>query len=363
MVRIHLIAIFVVIENLKNHYTNQPNLNINIGNMIYISLPTTEIRRLSFYLAMEEYAARNINLHEDCFFMWQVEPSVIFGRNQLIENEVNIDYCKRMGIHTYRRKSGGGCVYADMNNIMFSYITRSENVALTFDTYINMVTEMLRKLNVPATTSGRNDILIDGRKVSGNAFYHIPHHSIVHGTMLYDTNMENMVATLTPSDEKLVSKGVKSVRQRIAMLKDYIDLDIDEFKLYTKQALCTSETTLDENDIKAIEKIEEEYLCNDFIIGSNPRYTKTTKMRIEGVGELEARMEIKAGIIKQVNILGDYFLLGDLNKEIISPLIGQCYDKESISCALPEHTENTIRNLNKQQLTDLLYGKQENLPI
>ena len=98
---------------------------------------------------MEEFAARNINQDEDCFFMWQVEPSVIFGRNQLIENEVNIAYCRENNIKTYRRKSGGGCVYADMSNIMFSYITRSENVSLTFDRYINMVAEMLRGLNVP----------------------------------------------------------------------------------------------------------------------------------------------------------------------------------------------------------------------
>lgn len=146
---------------------------------------------------MEEFVARNINTADDCFFMWQVEPSVIFGRNQLIENEVNIEYCRQNDIKTYRRKSGGGCVYADMNNIMFSYITQSENVSLTFDRYINMVAEMLRSLHIPAEATGRNDIMIHGRKVSGNAFYHIPHHSIVHGTMLYDTNMQNMVATLT----------------------------------------------------------------------------------------------------------------------------------------------------------------------
>ena len=141
--------------------------------MIHISLPKSDTRRLSFYLAMEEFVARNINQDEDCFFMWQVEPSVIFGRNQLIENEVNMAYCRENDIKTYRRKSGGGCVYADMSNIMFSYITRSENVSLTFDRYINMVAEMLRGLNVPAEATGRNDIMIEGRKVSGNAFYHI----------------------------------------------------------------------------------------------------------------------------------------------------------------------------------------------
>lgn len=174
--------------------------------MIYVTLPTTtEEKRLTYYLAMEEYVARHME-SDEYFFMWQVTPTVIFGRNQLIQSEINLEYCRTHGINTFRRKSGGGCVYADKSNIMFSYITHNENVNLTFSKYIGMVVEMLRKLGVPATASGRNDIMIGDRKVSGNAFYHIPGRSIVHGTMLYDTNMQNMVGAITPSDEKLVSR-------------------------------------------------------------------------------------------------------------------------------------------------------------
>ena len=118
--------------------------------MVYIALSDEKIRRLSFYLAMEEYVARRLNTDDDCFFMWQVRPTVIFGRNQLIEAEVNLDFCRQKGIETYRRKSGGGCVYADMSNVMFSYITRDEEVNFTFNRYINMVTLMLCKLGVEA---------------------------------------------------------------------------------------------------------------------------------------------------------------------------------------------------------------------
>ena len=331
--------------------------------MRYISLPDNRTRRLSFYLSMEEYVARNMNNDEDCFFMWQVEPSVIFGRNQLIENEVNIDYCRKNNILTYRRKSGGGCVYADMNNIMFSYITRSDNVTTTFDRYVRMVSDMLCSLGVAAEPSGRNDILIEGRKVSGNAFYHISGHSIVHGTMLYDTNMENMVAAITPSDEKLISKGVKSVRQHIALLKDYITLDIEEFKNYARNSLCKEETLLDSDDISSIEIIEQEYLSREFILGRNPRYTYINKVRIDGVGELEARLEIKNGIIKSANILGDYFLTGDINAEIIRPMIGQPYNEDALKSVLPDNTEEIIHKLNKDQLISLIYGKQKNLPV
>lgn len=236
--------------------------------MIYVSLPFNDTMPLSFYLAMEEYVARHID-EQDCFFYWQVNPSVIFGRNQLIENEVNLEYCKEHGIRTFRRKSGGGCVYADMSNIMFSYITKEDNISFTFNRYINMVVHVLRKLGVDAKASGRNDIMIGDRKVSGNAFYHIPGKSIVHGTMLYDTNLENMVGSITPSDEKLVSKGVKSVRQHIALLKDFIDIDIEAFKLFVRNNLCDGEIMLTPDDVEGIKEIEKEYNTPEFIYGNN----------------------------------------------------------------------------------------------
>ena len=206
--------------------------------MVYIELPGKNTRRLSFYLAMEEYVARTLNTLDDCFFMWQVQPSVIVGRNQLIETEVNIPFCKAHNISVYRRKSGGGCVYADMSNVMFSYITRDENVNLTFNRYINQLVLVLYRMGIEAKNSGRNDVMIDGKKVSGNAFYHIPGHSIVHGTMLYDTDMQNMVHSITPSNDKLISKGVQSVRQHIALLKDYTQMSLEEFKSFVRQNLC-----------------------------------------------------------------------------------------------------------------------------
>ena len=185
---------------------------------------------------MEEFVARKLDLDE-CFFMWQVEPTVLFGRNQLIENEVNLDYCRKHNIKAFRRKSGGGCVYADMSNVMFSYITKDENVSLTFNRYLNMVTKTLQKLGVEAEASGRNDILIHGKKVSGTAFYHVPGRSIVHGTMLYDTNMQHMVGSITPTDAKLVSKGVQSVRQHIALLKDHTNISLPHFKAFVRKEL------------------------------------------------------------------------------------------------------------------------------
>ena len=185
---------------------------------------------------MEEYVARALG-GGDYLFYWQVEPSVVFGRNQLIANEVNVDYCRSHGIAMFRRKSGGGCVYADKDNVMFSFVTDGDNVNLTFNRYMNMMVLMLRKMGVDAVATGRNDIMVDGRKVSGNAFYHLPGRSIVHGTMLFDTDMENMVRSITPPGDKLQSNGVDSVRRRVALLKDYVDVGIDGFKQH--EASCT----------------------------------------------------------------------------------------------------------------------------
>ncbi|MDD5992165.1 MAG: lipoate--protein ligase [Prevotellaceae bacterium] len=321
--------------------------------MKYVALPVEKVRRLSFYLAMEEYVARRID-EQDLFFMWQVEPSVIFGRNQLIENEVNLKFCRERGIKTYRRKSGGGCVYADMNNVMFSYITKDEAVGFTFNRYINMVVLVLQNLGVDAKASGRNDVMIGDRKVSGNAFYHIPGRSIVHGTMLYDTDMVNMVGAITPTDEKLLSKGVASVRQRIALLKDYINLDIEQFKTFVRNNLCQGEIVLNEEDIRGIEEIEKDYLTDEFIYGNNPKYTIVRKRRIETVGDFEVRIEMKNGEIKGMVMLGDYFIVGDIDNTILRPLKGVRLEREALEKALPEQLDTAILNLRKADFIDLL---------
>jgi len=320
--------------------------------MKYIALPDSSVRRLSFYLAMEEYVARHVD-EDDLFFMWQVRPSVIFGRNQLIEAEVNLDYCREHNIETYRRKSGGGCVYADMRNVMFSYVTRSENVNLTYNRYVNMVVLVLRRMGIDAHSTGRNDVMIGQRKVSGNAFYHLPGRSIVHGTMLYDTDMQHMVGAITPSDAKLVSKGVQSVRQHVALLKDYTTLTIDEFKAFVRQHLCDGELQLTAADVRGIELMEREYLSEEFILGSNPRYSVVKRARIDGVGELEARMEVKGGRIRSLNLVGDYFLVGELDA-LLARLRGVRLEREALSEALPRRVDTVVRHLEKEDFINLL---------
>ena len=233
--------------------------------MKYVALPFQEPRRLSFYLAMEEFVARHTD-EPDAFFMWQVEPSVIFGRNQVLENEVNVAYCREHGISLYRRKSGGGCVYADMDNLMLSFVTSEENVNFAFNRFVNMVLLVLRKLGIAATGTSHNDIMIGDRKVCGTACYHLEGRSIVHSTMLFDTNMEHMLHAITPSREKLAKKGIESVRQRITLLKDYTTLDsVEALKALIRETLCEGERLLTASEVAGIEAIEATYLKEEFI--------------------------------------------------------------------------------------------------
>lgn len=189
--------------------------------MKHVVLPDTTERSLAFWLAMEEFVAKSVD--EEAFFVWRVAPTVIIGRNQVLEAEVNLDYCRRNGVKIVRRKSGGGCVYADRDNIMISYVSKRGDVAEIFEHYLSALTSCLCSLGLKAEKSGRNDIIVEGRKVSGNAFHQLPDRSIVHGTLLYNTDFDALEEAIRPPVEKLLRHGVASVRQRVGNLRDYLD--------------------------------------------------------------------------------------------------------------------------------------------
>lgn len=321
--------------------------------MIHIDLPDMVARDAAFYLAMEEYVARNINADE-CFFTWQVGPSVIFGRHQLPEAELDIDYCRRNGINTFRRKSGGGCVYADMGNVMLSYITSGDSVAFTYNKYVNYILFALRRAGIEATASGRNDILVGGGKVSGTAFYHLPGRCIVHGTLLYDTDMENMTHALTPPDDKLQSKGVHSVRSRITLLKDHTKLSLDGLKEALTHNLCNRSIRLTPADMEKIKQIEAEYSAPEFIFGNNPPYSIMRGRRIEGAGRIEARIDLRGNTIRNIMFTGD-FLPGDTPLEQLEDALkGAELTTAGLTTALAHGQVAAIRGLDTATLISIL---------
>ncbi len=220
-----------------------------------VVIPAGSPDRLTFFLAVEEYLAQSAK--EDMFFTWQSPPTVICGRNQVIENEVNLDYCRENGIAVVRRKSGGGCVYSDWGNVMLSFVTPDLGVEEVFARYLEMVAGVLRELGFDAVTTEHNDILVGGRKVSGNACFATPRATIVHGTMLYDLDFDALARSTTPSAEKLAKHGVQSVRQRVVNLKSLgLKLDAAGLRKYFEDRLCDSEMVLTAEDIEKIVKFE-----------------------------------------------------------------------------------------------------------
>lgn len=328
--------------------------------MKYILLPNPDtIRPLPFYFAVEEYVARNYT-DDDYFMGWRVNPTVMLGRNQLIDNEVNIDYCKENKISIFRRKSGGGCIYADTGCIQFSYISRNAHANEAFAQYMKRMADMLRSLHIDAKLSGRNDILIDNTKVSGCAFYQMANRSVLHNSLLFDTQLNHLSNALTPSKEKLKSKGIESVRQRVTNVAEYTDLNITNFMSYVRQEMSGEETlTLTEEDMKGVANIEQELASYNFVYGKNPKYSVLKKHRFEGVGTLEAHLELKNNIIISINMVGDYFLLGDIDHDLLGRLKGCEFTREAVNNRLQVLDLSTIiRGFTLKQFLRLLFGRE-----
>lgn len=174
-------------------------------------------RPLAWYLDEEIRLAQDVQ--EDLFFCWRVKPTVIYGRHQDVNAEVNLDYCRAHGIQVVQRKSGGGCVYADEGNLMLSFISPDTHSEAVFERCLNQVADALRSLGLDAVTTAHNDILVGNRKVSGNACYALPNATIVHGTLLYDVNLEALEQAITPDEAKLRKHAVQSVRQRVMNIR------------------------------------------------------------------------------------------------------------------------------------------------
>jgi len=337
--------------------------------MLHIALPDTKDRRLVFYLAMEEYVASNIEAFGgEVFFIWQVKPTVIFGRNQVMEAEVNVPYCKDHGIQLYRRKSGGGCVYADDGNIMISQITATtDSVAFTFDSFMQKLALCLSRLGLKAERSGRNDVTINGKKISGNAFFMTPHAGIVHGTLLYKVDTETMEKAITPSSAKIKSKGVDSVRQRVTDLETELNaigkpMDIEKVKTHIEDTFCPNDECLilGPKAIAEIEKIEATYLDENFLHGRNHHYTLAKEGRIDGVGEVDVEFDMDADKIESCRLTGDFLSLKESIDDMLTMrLKGRKNDREAAEKALEGlMMEDYVMNLTNKAFLDHIFGKQ-----
>lgn len=328
--------------------------------MIHIVLPTAARRRLPFYLAMEEWAATHLPQAE-YFFTWIVEPTVICGRNQDIEAEVDTDYCREHGIDIARRKSGGGCVYADKDNIMVSMVSPRTDVEGAFARFSGLLASMLRSLGLDAETSGRNDVLIGGRKVAGGAFYRLPQRSIAHSTLLFSTDMANMLRAITPSRAKLESKMVQSVQSRITTVAEHLPgLTIEGLRSALTDFLSEGDAclTLTEADIAAIEKMEQAYYDPRWLNDRKPQ--SRLSVLVPSAGTISVQTTLAPdGTIADMDITGDFFALADIEEEIYRRARGCRPDAASLARAFEGVDASAIiRGISTEQLINIIATNQ-----
>jgi lipoate---protein ligase len=314
-------------------------------------------------LAIEEYALKNLDINETYLLFYINEPSIIIGKNQNSIEEINTDYVESNGIHVVRRLSGGGAVYHDLGNLNFSFITKDDGESFhNFRKFTEPVISALQNLGVNAELSGRNDILAEGRKISGNAQFSTKGRMFSHGTLLFDSEIEHVVSALNVKKDKIESKGIKSIRSRVANISEFLTekIDIEQFRSQLLKNIFSKsndipEYSLTEEDWNNIHELSKErYQSWDWNYGKSPKFNLQHSHRFP-VGQIDVRLEVNKGVIENCKIYGDFFGVGDVN-EIETLLIGQKYEKSILEQALSEvNIPHYFGNITKEDFITLIY--------
>ncbi|MDW7617688.1 lipoate--protein ligase [Peribacillus simplex] len=314
-------------------------------------------------LAIEEYALKHLNIDETYLLFYINRPSIIIGRNQNTIEEINADYVDGNGITVVRRLSGGGAVYHDLGNLNFSFITRDDGDSFhNFKKFTQPVVETLEKLGIQAELSGRNDILAEGKKISGNAMFSTKGRMFSHGTLLFQSEMDHIVSALKVKKDKIESKGIKSIRSRVGNIADFLKepMSVEEFRSFLLQNIFkesgeVTEYVLTEADWEKIHKISEERYQNwEWNYGKSPKFNLQNSHRFS-VGSVDIRLEVNRGIIEHCKIYGDFFGVGEV-ADIEQMLTGSRYEKKAISNVLDEiDVRHYFGNVTKEEILALIY--------
>lgn len=315
-----------------------------------------------YNLSLEQYVFDELPKDRSYFMLWQNDNSIIVGKNQNTIEEINEDMVKEKNVNVVRRLSGGGAVYHDMGNLNFTFIADSDNMeSIDMALFIKPIIATLAELGVTAEMTGRNDIVIDGQKFSGNSQYIKKGRVMHHGTIMFDSDLELVPKLLNVSKHKIQSKGLKSVKSRITTIKKHLDKDItlqefmDALKKNVFQGVDIDQYTITEEDNKKINEIKENrYATWEWNYGYSPKYSIVKKNVIENCGEVELHMDVKDGKIQGFVTYGDYFGSGDI-KELEQLLMGTQLTEKSLEEVIADIDINHYyNNMSKEAFIDLI---------
>ena len=320
-------------------------------------------------LALEQFVFDRLDRKHSYFMLWQNHNSVIIGKHQNTQEEINAEFVKEKNIAVARRLSGGGAVYHDLGNLNFTFITdASQPLAadktrgIDFAAFCEPICKALRSFGVPVEISGRNDMTVEGKKFSGNAQYIKEGRVMHHGTILYDSDMLMLSKVLKPGKDKIESRGIKSVQSRVTNIRPYMktDMGIEEFwtaiKLYMMDSFDMKECSLSPEQNTEVEVLYEKvYSQWSWNYGNSPPYTVRKARRIEGCGRIEILLDIgREGVINNIAFYGDFFAKEDpaaLGKK----LIGHHLDYEELKTLLAEvDAACYVHGLDNETLLNLL---------
>ncbi len=293
-----------------------------------------------YNLAMEEYLF-SLDDNNDYLLLWQNEPTIVVGKYQNTAEEINSEYVKEKGIHVVRRITGGGAVYHDLGNLNYTFINKGAGEKeFDFKKFTIPIVKALGRFGVKAELSGRNDITIDQKKFSGNAQYVKQNKILHHGTLLFNSKMEELAKALKVTEDKFQSKGIKSVRSRVTNIADYLPgtITVSQFKELLLKYMFDEDMQLTEGQLSISDMneinllMEKKYMSWDWNYGTSPEFNVRQGKRFEG-GRIEVLINVKNGIVQGIKFYGDFFGSGN-PEEIEALLIGKRYKEVEVRNAL-----------------------------
>lgn len=331
-----------------------------MSSMKYIEIRNTDPH---LNLAMEEYLLTNCRPDESYFLLWQNEPSIIIGKYQNMLEEINIKYVEEHKIQVVRRMSGGGAVYHDLGNINYSFIIGNGHQDLfDFRKFAYPIVELLQTYGVNAEVSGRNDMTICGKKISGSAQFIRNNNLLHHGTLLFNSDLDVLQKALNVSADKIVSKGIKSVRSRVTNIQENLTdkLELKEFWKQLSECIAMKNDPwevafLGEVRLREIQRLAaEKYNTWEWNYGTSPSFNYKNTKRFDG-GKLEVLLNIQGGLLINCRFCGDFFSRDGLS-EIEAKLIGVKYRKDEVRAALDRYAgSDLIMGISNDQIINTMF--------